>query len=237
MGRTLTPVRRSATALIALLAMVALVTAAGSYDVADQPRLGVDATTIPDEPPEPRNGTPAPADSTDTDDGETAAPPDDRQGQRPAGAEPDGDGGVTGLVVAGLVGALLVAAALAVVLTDDDTRAPPPSDDDRREGDAPPGPTVDPAYDAPPENAVLRAWRSLTDRVEGVDDATTPGEAAARAADRGLPTGVVDEITDEFEAVRYGDAAPTGERERRAEGLAADLESETTGADCGGGDE
>ncbi|WP_436929674.1 DUF4129 domain-containing protein [Halosimplex halobium] len=225
--------RRSATALVALLALVALVTAAGSLGGADQPTLY--SGTTPTQPMP--TGTPAAvggvggANGTDAPDSrqavgeDTPVPPD----------ESDGDGGVSTLLVAGLVGGLVVAVVLAVVLTGDDTRAPPRDESGDGEGPSgPPTPTVDPAYDAPADNAVVRAWRRLRDRT-GADESTTPGETAAAAVDRGYPAEAVEGVTRGFEAVRYGRRPPTDEQERRASRLADRLDAGDD-RDASGGD-
>ncbi|WP_123537369.1 DUF4129 domain-containing protein [Halosimplex salinum] len=213
--------KRFATALIALLALVALVTAAGSLgDGVDQPRLGVESTTVAPAPESPSAGGvgegPNATQSAEVVDTEATAPAESG----------DGDGGISSLFVVALVGGLLLAAALAVLLTDDDARAPPrKDDDDGGETTEPPTPAVDPAYDSPAENAVVGAWRRLTERVDGVDDSTTPGEAASAAVDRGFPTEAVEGITGQFEAVRYGREQANSERERRASELAGRLDA------------
>jgi hypothetical protein len=220
-------VRRSATALVALLALVALVTAAGSLGGTDQPTLYSGTTPtepMPTGPPPaaPGNGTDA-TDSRQVADETTAVPPD----------ESGGDGGVSTLLIAGLVGGLLVAAALAVLLTGDDTRAPP-RDESGDDGPAgPPRPTVDPAYDPPADGAVVRAWRRLRDRA-GADESATPGETAAAAVDRGYPDEAVERVTRGFEAVRYGRQSPTDEQERGARRLADRLDADRDG---NGGDD
>ncbi|MFB6140618.1 MAG: DUF4129 domain-containing protein [Halosimplex sp.] len=218
--------RRFATALIALLATVALVTAAGSFGEPAGPSLdGGDslgpAPTETREVPPPRR---AGGNGTDAGDEPTEPP----SGTGPAGREPgDGDGsGISSLVVVLLVGSALVAAVLAVLLTDDDSRAPPPERGDEGGADGPATPAVDPGYDSPPDNAVVRAWRRLVERVEGVEASATPGETAERAAAVGLPDGPVHGITDEFVSVRYGREPPSPERERRADRLADRLDGD-----------
>ncbi|QLH79223.1 DUF4129 domain-containing protein [Halosimplex rubrum] len=223
--------RRFATALIALFALVALVTAAGSFGGPDQPTLYSGTT-----PTEPMPTGPLPAgsggenattatDSRDVIDGETPVPPD-QSGE---------DGGVSTLLVAGLVGGLLVAAVLAVLLTGDDSRAPPRDDDgDGDRPSEPPTPSVDPSYDSPADSAVVRAWRRLRDRVEGVDESATPGETAATAVDRGYPDDAVESVTRGFEAVRYGRRSPTDEQERSAGRLADRLDAGGDGRSEGG---
>jgi hypothetical protein len=214
-------VRRFATALIALFALVALVTAAGSFGGPDQPTLYSGTT-----PTEPMPVGPPPAaggggndtnatDSRDVIDRETPVPP----------GESGSSGGVPTLLVVGLIGGLLVAAVVAVLLTGDDTRVPPRDDSGGGDGpDGPPTPTVEPAYDSPDENVVVRAWRQLRDH-SGADETATPGETAAAAVDRGYPDGAVESVTRGFEAVRYARRSPTDEQEGRARELSDRLEA------------
>jgi hypothetical protein len=226
-------VKRLATALIALLALVALAGASGSLsDGFDQPTLGADSTTIPPDPVVVNGSGGGAPNATQSADVVTRTPvPAD-----PGGG--GGDGGVSSLIVVGLVGTLLVAAVLAVVLTDDDTRAPPRDggSDGGTDSDAP-APAVGPAYDSPGDNAVVRAWRRLTERVDGVDDTTTPGETAAAALDRGYPAEAVEGLTGEFETVRYGRESPTEEQKRRADRLADRIDADSNGGGHPGGDE
>lgn len=229
--------RRFATALIALFALVALVTAAGSFGGTSQPTLYSGTTPTQPMPTQSPafgvaggNGTNA-TDSRHVIDRETPVPAEGG----------DTGGGASTLLVAGLVGALLVAAVVAVLLTGDDTRAPPREDSGDGDGPSGPTPTVDPAYDAPADNAVVRAWRTLRDRVESVDESATPGETAAAAVDRGYPDDAVESVTRGFEAVRYGRRSPTDEQERRAGRLADRLDAGGDDQDgertAGGGDD
>ncbi|HMB50851.1 MAG TPA: DUF4129 domain-containing protein [Natronoarchaeum rubrum] len=67
------------------------------------------------------------------------------------------------------------------------------------------------------ENEVYRAWREMAESVDVADPRTsTPAEFAAAAVDAGLDRDRVEELTELFEAVRYGDRPVTDERERRA---------------------
>jgi len=71
--------------------------------------------------------------------------------------------------------------------------------------------------DADPSNEVYRAWREMTRHLR-VDRpaSSTPAEFAAAATDAGMDPDDVAQLTDLFEAVRYGGEAPTEERVRRA---------------------
>ncbi|MDS0280994.1 DUF4129 domain-containing protein [Haloarcula onubensis] len=81
------------------------------------------------------------------------------------------------------------------------------------------------AAEAAPENAVYRAWREMTAALDVSNPAaTTPGEFAAAAERAGMDADDVATLTDLFESVRYGDSAPTDERERRAERALRNIE-------------
>lgn len=87
--------------------------------------------------------------------------------------------------------------------------------------------------DAPVENEVYRAWREMARSLDVERPASsTPAEFARTAIEAGLDPGTVDELTDLFREVRYGDAAPTTDRERRA--VAALRRIEDAHADGGG---
>lgn len=71
--------------------------------------------------------------------------------------------------------------------------------------------------DAAAENEVYRAWREMTDELAVEHpDSTTPGEFAEAAIAAGMDPDDVAELTDLFEAVRYGGLDVTEARERRA---------------------
>jgi hypothetical protein len=71
--------------------------------------------------------------------------------------------------------------------------------------------------DAPVSNAVYRAWREMTDHLDvAAPESSTPGEFAEAAVEAGMDPEAIRELTALFEATRYGDAAPTEDRERRA---------------------
>lgn len=67
------------------------------------------------------------------------------------------------------------------------------------------------------ENEVYRAWREMTEVLDVENrETTTPREFSRRAVDAGLAPDDVRELTDLFEAVRYGGESPTADREKRA---------------------
>lgn len=67
------------------------------------------------------------------------------------------------------------------------------------------------------DNAVYRAWAEMTVVLDMEDpQTTTPGEFAAAAVDAGMVPADVSELTELFEAVRYGAREPTPELEARS---------------------
>lgn len=67
------------------------------------------------------------------------------------------------------------------------------------------------------ENEIYRAWDRFATLLSVPEPASrTPSEFADAAVEAGMDPDRVAEITDLFEAVRYGTADPTAERERRA---------------------
>jgi hypothetical protein len=85
------------------------------------------------------------------------------------------------------------------------------------------------------ENEVYRAWDEMTRLLELPNpEAATPAEFAAVAVDAGIDADDVSELTDLFEAVRYGGVDPTEDRERRAVAALRRIEDEY--ADAEGGD-
>ena len=72
-------------------------------------------------------------------------------------------------------------------------------------------------HDTTLENGVYRAWREMTDHLDVArPESSTPGEFARAATEAGMRGRDVDELTDLFTRVRYGDERVTDERERRA---------------------
>lgn len=193
---------RIGTALVALLAVLALGVAAGGFSPAGQPSISSDT-------------------GLGAGDGSYGSVP--RAGDSGGGGSGGGlvvggvaaaaSTGVSVLFVAGFVAALVSCAALAFFLTGDDERASPP-EDDPEDASVEPRPRIEVTYGEPDENAVVRAWERLTDAV-GVDTAETPRETARRATDRGFDTGSVERLAESFRAVRYGDE-PAESREREA---------------------
>src|SRR5699024_10898172 len=67
------------------------------------------------------------------------------------------------------------------------------------------------------ENEVYRAWHEMTTQLEMENpDSSTPGEFARAATDAGMSRRDVDELTDLFRTVRYGDGTITTDLETRA---------------------
>lgn len=79
----------------------------------------------------------------------------------------------------------------------------------------------------PPENDVVRAWRELAAVLPVArPETSTPREFAAAATAAGVDPDAVAELTDLFEAVRYGDRDATGERAERAVAALERIEAE-----------
>jgi len=77
--------------------------------------------------------------------------------------------------------------------------------------------------DVPPTNDVYRAWLSLARAVDATDRSDTPAAVATRAVDHGFDDEAVATVTAVFCEVRYGSAAVTADRERRARDAAQRL--------------
>ena len=79
------------------------------------------------------------------------------------------------------------------------------------------------------ENEVYRAWREMTDLLEIPNPETsTPEEFATAAVEAGMGRDDVHELTRLFEDVRYGNSAPSTEREQRAIGIFRRIEDRYT---------
>jgi hypothetical protein len=196
--------RRSTTALVALLAVVAFAGAAGTFDAAESPTPGIEGSG-----PGPEQGT-APQAGT----GESGPSAEDGGGlvDRPSSdvqQESRASGGTSPVLVAVVLGAVLVGGVLILVLTDDDRRAPDRSD--RAESDTDPLPSIRPTYGDPPDSDVVRAWERVLNRVGGAEESTTPREVAARPSDRETRS-VLESLSEAFEAVRYGREPTTADR-------------------------
>ena len=207
-------VQRLGTALVGLLALVALAGAAGTFGAVEAPVVSGGGTpTGPSTPTDLPPPTGVPGGLADSEIQRAAAPTTAATGS---------SGGVSPFVVPAVGGSLLAAGLLVVVLTGHDERAPA-APDETTAGEGP-TPTVDPAYDPPEENAVTRAWRRLGERADA-DETATPGDVAARALDRRLPRESVVTITERFRAFRYGGDSAGGERGEPAAEAAEALDS------------
>jgi len=141
-----------------------------------------------------------------------------------------------GLIAALLIGLLAVFGAEYIPRRGDDapTRtavADEATDDDAAIGEAA-GRAADriEAAEAGAENEVYRAWREMADGVDvGNPRTSTPAEFAAAAVDAGLDPDRVQELTELFEAVRYGDRPVTEEREQRAVAALREIERQHGG--------
>jgi len=162
-------------------------------------------------------------------------------------------GGVAGsspslptLALGGLLVVAIAASAALLLLTTasgDDADGGPPADPPETgpdpaavaaaAGDA--ADRIEAGGDAESGNDVYRAWERLAAALEvAAPAASTPGEFADAAVEAGLDPDRVAELTELFAAVRYGDAPPTAERERRA--VAALRAIEASAGDAMGGD-
>jgi len=90
--------------------------------------------------------------------------------------------------------------------------------------------------DAALENEVYRAWAEMAEPLP-VDspETSSPAEFAEAAIDSGIAPDDVRELTDLFEEVRYGTAAATEERERRAVDALRRIERTYADSDVGDG--
>lgn len=125
------------------------------------------------------------------------------------------------LAVAALV-VLVLALAVRSARAGDDGEVPAPAPAAPGTPEASPGSSGDTrgsafGLDAPPaDNEVYRTWLALADAAGADPRHDTPAAVAERAVEAGVDEHAAREATALFEAVRYGGAAPTGERERRA---------------------
>ena len=206
--------QRLGTALIALLAVLALGVAAGGFSPAGQPSLSSDTGL---------GGVGGPSDSV-PEGGDSGG--GGSGGGLVGGALAAASNGISPLFVAAFVAALIACAGLVLALTGDDERAPSPEDDsENRPRDT--RPRIEVTYRSPDDNVVVRAWDRLTDAV-GTQTAETPRETADRAAGHGFDADAVERLAEGFSAVRYGDEPPEG-RARDARDVLSDVDGRDDG--------
>lgn len=136
----------------------------------------------------------------------------------------------------GALALMVVLVVVAVVITrSDDEDGPavePPSEEP---GDRSPSPPGDAGANAPrsaaggrvpADNEVYRSWLALADAAGADAGRDTPADVAESAVDRGVDERAVAEITELFEAVRYGQTSATDAHERRAASARERLASE-----------
>ncbi|WP_227134910.1 DUF4129 domain-containing protein [Halorubellus salinus] len=88
--------------------------------------------------------------------------------------------------------------------------------------------------ESPPANDVVRAWRELAAVLPVArPETSTPREFASAATAAGVDPDAVAELTSLFEAVRYGDRDPSGERAERAVAALERVEAEYGASDSG----
>jgi len=153
--------------------------------------------------------------------------------------EPSGSGSFVGTVV--LFGALAIGFGMiagAEYLRDDEQDGSDRSDPEEESPDeaATIGRTAGAAADrieadaSDAGNEIYRAWREMVEQVDVENPRTcTPAEFAAAATDAGLSEAHVAELTELFEAVRYGEREVTEEREQRAVEALREIEREYGG--------
>jgi hypothetical protein len=214
---------------IAALAVVALATVAASLDtVSTQPTITSDS---PNETPTPPDREPGGGGGQGGDpDGET-----ERQTATESTATPatESERQLPLWQVLGGLGLFLVGCAVALYALTDGVdgegraeKQPPVT-----ESVEPPADSVTLGTDLPASNDVYRAWNALCADVPIDPAGQTPAAVAEAAVEAGYPPGPVAELTGTFCEVRYGDAEPTDDRERRARELAATLSPSTPGAE------
>lgn len=202
---------------LAVLAVLALATVASSLDtVSTEPSVGTEEPTL--EPKNESGGGGGGGGGGGTETG-TRQPPTDNAA---TAVSESSTGPPLWQVVAGLGLFLLGSVAVLYGLTrgeDDDASDAPPDPHPT----APAADSVTLGASVPATNDVYRAWTALC-RAIPVDPAgQTPAEVAEAAVAAGYEADAVAELTDAFCAIRYGEAAPTNERERRAGELARRL--------------
>lgn len=209
--------RRLATLALAVLAVVALAVVASSLDsVSTEPTIDTEEPTLTVKNSSKGGGV-----------GSGSGP---ERSEEATGIESGGESGASGGTdvplwqVAAGIGLFLVGSAVALYgLTrgddEDDTGAEQPDP----EPTAPPPDSVTLGSTVPASNDVYRAWSALCGTVPLDPTGQTPADVAKAAVEAGHAPEPVSELTGVFCAIRYGDGAPTSEREARARELAAEL--------------
>jgi len=177
--------------------------------------------------------------------GEFNATPGGGSGDGPFGGGSDGDVPTTAVPSLALLSVLLLAvggAIAALFYSDNDGRTSEEesdgrSDDEERRSELgrAAGRAADRIEDSEDfENEVYRAWREMADALP-IDRpaSSTPGEFAAAARDVGVDDDDVAELTELFEAVRYGGREATSDREERAVAALRRIEAAYGGDDDG----
>lgn len=210
---------RAAILGVAVVGVVALSLTAGAVDTGldTTPDLPGDGNDDAGAPPEEQRSGSGEDGSGQGDDGDSSS-----QTASESTASDQQDGPALWRVLAGIV--VLTAGGVAILYSltggegaevASDERQEPPNASEGSE-------TVQPS-DVPPTNDVYGAWLELQRRSPAPESAA-PAEVAARAVESGFDERAVEQLTGEFCAVRYGEAAPTTDRERRARELADRLE-------------
>jgi hypothetical protein len=83
--------------------------------------------------------------------------------------------------------------------------------------------------DTPLSNAIYSAWKEMTTHLDLSRETSTPGEFAEAAVASGMARDDVDELTELFEATRYGGIDASDEREQRAIAALRRIEREYAG--------
>jgi hypothetical protein len=149
-------------------------------------------------------------------------------------------------VVFALLGVTILVAAIILVRATGDDPLLGDSDSEPNES-ASPSPTVESAAvgeaagraadrietDTPLSNAIYSAWNEMTTHLDLSRETSTPGEFAEAAVASGMARDDVDELTELFEATRYGGIDASEEREQRALAALRRIEREYAGSGDG----
>ena len=203
---------------LAVLAVFALATVAASLE------------SVSTEPTIESETTPAGGAGNASAGGSGAGPPGTEGGDRTTPADvaaQEGEGSDTEVplpqVVAGLAVFLVGSAVALYGLTRGEERDGTTDETPTPEPASPAADSVRLGADLPATNDVYRAWAALCRAVPLDPAGQTPAAVAEAAVAAGHGADAVTALTETFCAVRYGDAEPTDERERRARELAAGL--------------